>query len=400
MKKLVHLTFIFIVLTGHKILHTYRAVVISPVTDLLLRPMSELKFLYKNGYSYEYMPIYGDIEACRRAHQLRANDLVEVLDERDDEVQVSIFSCFYNTRNNAEPHQKYWMRKKDLIPLQTLTNNNTPQSCIPKPITLHEPIPNAAILTKPWYDRTSKMLFSAGTRFALDHSDKRHHYIFVFNPAKQTYTITSCPRAYCKIHYAQSLKEKRSQMIDLARSWTQNYHGFIPYAWGGCSIVKRMHYHRVSEYTLETTDGKKYSYYQWSGKNYSPKTGIDCSGLILLAAQSVGIPYFCKNSDTVETTLLPVSAENPLEEGDIIWTKGHVMLVANLKCHTLIEARGYRHGYGKVQEIPLSEHFKGINTYQDLLACYEYNKPVIRLDKDRNVTGDPVTIKLFKIAME
>jgi hypothetical protein len=389
------LTFTLIV---PSIIESYAAVVTSPVADLIFQPMSELKDQYKKGFSYEQIPVSGESIACPRAHQLRANDLVDVVEERDDEVRVFAPSFFYLRRDTIIPQHHYWMRKKDLMALQDIPICTPHQSSIPEAIVVQKPIPYAVTLSKPWYDRTTKTQFSAGTRFASDGSDEKHHHIFVFNPHQKHYVRTSCPLSYCLIP-SSTLKEQRKQMIDLARSWTTNKDGFIPYAWGGTSIGKRVNYPRAHDHKIQRTDGTTPTYYEWPGRKSTPKTGIDCSGLILLAAQSVGIPYFCKNSYTAETTLRPVRSYDDLEIGDVIMFRGHVMLVADLERNTLIEARGYGDGYGKVHEIPLSEEFNGINTYEELIARIASGEPIERLDKERNVR-DPLQIKLLKLAVE
>ncbi len=379
-------------------LQSYLAVVTSPVADLLHQPMSILKEQYKNGYSYAFMPIHYEMpNMCPRGHQLRANDIVNVVGALNDEVKVQISSFFYLRQNSTIPQQSYWMRKKDLIALDDLPAETPHHVCIPKPIKINEAITEAITLAQPWHDAKTDTLFSAGTRFAASDSDKKRHHIYVFDPSKKQYGISPCPRDLCVQPSSTNLKERRAQMISLVRSWSANKHGFIPYAWGGCSISKKINYPQAQTKILECTNGESITYYEWPGKSESPKTGIDCSGLILLAAQSVGIPYFCKNSYTVETTLRPVTQKEPLEIGDIIWIRGHVMLVADLEKNTLIEARGYEHGYGKVHEIPLSEEFKGITRYDDLIAAYENNQPIERFDKYGNIVST-IQIKLFKLA--
>lgn len=378
---------------------SYQAVVISPVADLLFQPMGELKKNYKKGYSYAHLPISGvsgSPHACPRAHQLRANDTVDIIEERDDEVRVRVPHCFYLRHDGNIPQQCYWMRKKDLIPQEELSCCSSEQSCVPQPIVVSKPMPNAITLAEPWYDPNTKTLFCAGTRFAYEKSDNQYYYIFVFDRLQRRYISTPCSIEHCIETSSIDPREQRNNMIALARSWSANAKGFIPYVWGGCSILKRISYPQFSEHSIQLANGDKAQYYQWPGKAHSPKTGLDCSGLILLAAQSVGIPYFCKNSYTVEQTLRPVTPQEPLEVGDIIMCHGHVMLVADLENNTLIEARGYEHGYGKVQEIPLSEQFKDINTYEDLIAAYASKQPVKRLDKAGTIR-DTVQIKLFKL---
>ena len=119
--------------------------------------------------------------------------------------------------------------------------------------------------------------------------------------------------------------------------------------------------------------------------------------MIARAAQMCEIPYFCKNTTTIERCLTPLSKDNKPIPGDIIWIPGHVMVIADLANNTLIEARGYKHGYGKVHEIPLNEEFKGINTYHDLINAYHNNKAIIRLDRNGNEQETIINLKLLQL---
>jgi cell wall-associated NlpC family hydrolase len=406
MKIIIYTAALAAALTANATNVPYFAVVTSPVADLLFQPMNELKNHYKKGYSYDQIAISCKTEghslyACPRAHQLRANDLVKVLEETQDEVKIHVPSFFYLRKDTTIAQQNYWMRKKDIIALKDLPCCTPEQPCIPKPIVINTPIPHSVTLAQPWYNNTTHTLFSAGTRFASSGSDELNYHIFVFDPSLKRYVAALCPIEECVETPGAHLKDRRTQMIALIRSWItdEDEDTFIPYAFGGSSIVKKVHSKRAAhEHKVHLANGEPAICYEWPGvKHQTPKTGIDCSGLILLAAHSTGIPYFCKNSYTALTTLRPVSAEEPLEVGDVIWVRGHVMLVADLENNTLIEARGYEHGYGKLQEIPISEQFKGIKTYQELIARYQNNQSIERIDKDGNVR-DIVHIKLLKLA--
>jgi len=129
----------------------------------------------------------------------------------------------------------------------------------------------------------------------------------------------------------------------------------------------------------------------------SPKTGLDCSGMIARAAQICGIPYFYKNTTIIERFLTPLAKGNKPIPGDIIWIPGHVMVVADFINNTLIEVRGYKHGYSKIHEIPLNEEFKGINTYHDLTNAYHNNKAIIRLDSSGNERETITSLKLLQL---
>lgn len=56
------------------------------------------------------------------------------------------------------------------------------------------------------------------------------------------------------------------------------------------------------------------------------------------------------------------------------------MVIANISRNTVIEARGYAHGYGKLQEISLDTMFHNVSTFRELLDHYRHKKPIIRKD--------------------
>jgi hypothetical protein len=110
------------------------------------------------------------------------------------------------------------------------------------------------------------------------------------------------------------------------------------------------------------------------------------------------LPYYFKNTTTISTQVPPLPPHALPEPGDLIVIPGHVMVIADLKNHTLLEARGYPHGYGKVQELPLEKVFKDIATYEQLLAAYRNKKTVYRIDREGNVRDTIQTMKILRVA--
>ncbi len=258
----------------------------------------------------------------------------------------------------------------------------------------HAPSSHSVTIAQPWFEPITQTHFSAGTCFACDRNRRE---IWVFNPTTKEYSKTACPTHLCMPLPSQDFSTQRKQMLALLRSWiTQE--DFVPYAFGGCSVrTKIQKSATVIAKEMTLNQGDPVRYYEWPGtQNECPKTGLDCSNLILLSAQMCGIPYICKNSLAAVTFLRPVTAENSLEIGDIIWIDKHLMVVADLGRHTLIEARGYDSGYGKVQEIPLHEMFKDIKTYDQLVDCYLKKTEIERLNKDGGVQAT-VQVKLLKL---
>jgi predicted DNA-binding protein YlxM (UPF0122 family) len=95
--------------------------------------------------------------------------------------------------------------------------------------------------------------------------------------------------------------------------------------------------------------------YEYEKDIYSPKSGFDCSGLILPAAQICGIPYFCKN-----TAIIP---------------------------HTI----------GSRVTTTRNQVFDNIKTYQDLLDAYCKKGIVKRKDKQEKIRDIFSNLQLFSM---
>jgi cell wall-associated NlpC family hydrolase len=214
--------------------------------------------------------------------------------------------------------------------------------------------------------------------------------------------------------------QKQLQYIQLIREWIAQKNGFIPYVWGGNSFT---HYYTDHDYTDHETHNKtqnrqnknkqktiisqnssyhqdaqqdskqRRNYKSYSEKYDAIKTGFDCSGLILSATNLCNIPYFFKNTTTAAYYLKPLTHDNLVQDGDLIYFSGHIQIISDTKKGLIIEAAGYKSGYGKIHEIEVSRLFKHKTTIQDLVTAYYANEPLERINKDRSIEH----IRSFKI---
>lgn len=363
-------------------LYAYKAVITVPVADLVGSPVSTHNF-------YQELPLCGathqPLLACQRLHQALFNQVVDVTQEREDQVCIAVPNVFYVTPPHETTHNTFWTLKCTLTPVTTLEERGINLAHIPAPLNAaSKKVPQKHIITliEPVHDTVTGLTFSAGTRFVQNPtSDKQIISVYRYNPATHTMETMRIPTKKCLMGNPHlSPQEQVKQYVALARHWVHASSNAIPYVWGGCSYIDRS----ISNNFTEVIKNKEYptSHYVRPDCMNSPKSGLDCSGLICLATQCCGIPYFLKNSTTVAHCLKPVTASENIIEGDIIWIPKHVMLVSDLKKNRLIEARHYGQGYGIVHEVPLSAVFKGIHTYHDLHQACVQKKPLIRLDSD------------------
>ena len=137
-------------------------------------------------------------------------------------------------------------------------------------------------------------------------------------------------------------------------------------------------------------------YYTMAGKKLTCHTGLDCSGLVLRACQTIGIPYFYKNSSTLAHELPEIKVHERILPGDLIWLAGHVIIIADPQSGLCIEARDYGHGYGKVQQIHINQLFYETANIDQLKHAYHKGKSLTRIDKKGAKHGN-YHIKILKL---
>jgi len=379
----------------HIFTYTYtqhKAVIVVPVADLVGQPIKTLYPEQSITQSYKSLPLCGGGtlaeagEVCPRIHQLLCNEIVDVITEKDEEVQIYTPHIFYITPNQKKI-SLFWTAKRNLIPLHTLIQHHSDVNKLPKPInyknhSLTACNQNTITLIDPFTDPITKQIFSAGTRFVCAQPIQKNKKIAVYalNPHTKHMYIMHIPSHLC-MHDACTHQEKIKNYVRTLQHWSAPQYNVIPYVWGGCSLTTRKPMHRFVQYERSMPNNTTRIYYAVPQDTQYPQTGFDCAGIILRAAQLSGLPYFCKNSMTAYKTLPHLQQDGTIEAGDIIYIPGHVMVVSDLEKGLIVEARGYDHGYGKVHEIPLVQEFRDMHNFTDLQLAYQAKKPLVRLNK-------------------
>ncbi len=389
---------------------TQKAVINVPIADLIGQQIITMRPDQSAQTAYSSIALCGgktnSTYSCPRLHQALYNDIVEVVKKVDDEVYIRIPQTYYLTPSSSTPQSLYWTLKTNITPLENLAQHNILLNHLPEPIdftnntqqSLYDN--NIITLIEPHYDPSLQMHFSVGTRFTRTPTEtKKKNSVEVFAINYQTnkeYRI-KIPRHKCMIIDEQKSEHERIiDYVHLLKKWAHTKHGCIPYTWGGTSFAHTTQGNFKE--VMHTTHNGDYSAYEYENDTHCPKSGFDCSGVIARATQICGIPYFCKNTTTIAQCLQPLATGQMVSPGDLILIKGHVMAVSDTNKNLLIEARSYAHGYGKLHEIPLSQMFEGIETYQDLADAY-FKKSIIKIkDKQGNVRGTFANLQLFSMA--
>lgn len=385
-----------------------KGVINIPITDLIGHQITTLIPNAPAKESYGAIAFCGtntnSALACPRLHQLLYNDIVNIIKIVDDEALIHIPQAYYLIPSTSQPQTHYWTLKNNITLLDDLTKNLINTCHIPDPINFsdkHNPDmnnPNIVTLTEPHYDSTLQSTFSAGTRFVKTNSPHKKKAstisVYAINYAQMKEHIIKIPYNKCILDNNTKTPQKRiTDYVGLLQKWVHQKQGCIPYTWGGTSFARTVH-GNFKEITKTGHNGD-YTFFEYEKNTFSPKSGFDCSGLILRAAQICGIPYFCKNTTTIAQCLTLLTTEEQLQPGDLILIKGHVMVVADITKNTLIEARSYGHGYGKLHEIPIKHVFEGVETYQDLCDIYYEKKIIKRKDKEGKVRDSFSNLQLF-----
>lgn len=376
---------------------------IVPVMDLVGDSFSKPGKTQSVALLYSNLPLCGkNASDCLRIHQLLFNERVTILEDNGEEVLIRVPSVYFESEKNDEKVDTYWALKKNFITLNSLRSKGLTSNYFPDPIDYKQPHQHCnkktVVLIEPFHDASTNYHFSAGTRFVLDISktNRAHYGVYVFNAKKNRLMTILIPRPECLLESKKMGNDKRIELyVSLLKRWA-NTNGIIPYVWGGCSFVTTCKNNTFM--VQESNNQEKKLFYYRPELIGAPKTGFDCTGLMMRAAQIAGLPYFFKNSTTIKKNLQELTDNDSINPGDVLWFPGHVMVVSDLTANKLIEARAYNAGFGKVQEVLLSSVFKGVNSYAQLKDLFLGHKKLQRL----NSKGEPVQIidefKILKLS--
>lgn len=396
----------------------YYAMVIAPVVEAVGSSAAQMGYKGDPIMLYQRLPLaavdYRD-GSCARLHQLLLHEIVKVEHEEPYEAKVTLCNTYYQLKNEREKRSTFWILKKNIIPLTELSNSpyytdtsksRDLSSRLPAPISHQKQsqfkkyASRCVTLLAPFHDPVTGQSFSAGTRFALSstHTPRsaQDYEVYVYDPEKKDFVLTTIPVSLVVLQRRRTHQEAVQLFVRIVRAWAHLEQGVIPYVWGGCSVV-----HADPQDTLQEQtgggDSRRARYFVRPGYDYVPKTGLDCSGLILRAAQIAGLPYYFKNTTTLESNLKPLAANQALANGDLMFFPGHVVVITDVDNNLCVEARGYASGYGKVQEISVDKLFSETKNFDDLVKAYQDKKPLTLLAQSGERYAQIPFVKLLKL---
>ncbi len=364
------------------------AVIIVPVADLIGQPLVTYNIKPYRDFPLCPRQLHNRYNGCPRLHQSLYNERVKLIKIVGDEGYIDIPQLFYISNNQKQT--KYWIYKDNIRTIAELKKKGVDTAIIPTPIafdaahkSVHNDNQNIVTLVQPWYDAATQRTFSAGTRFVMHktlNTSAPYVEVYVLDPNTLRPCTMHIDKKICLFNTKKSASDQRALFIKIAKAWAHMPDCFIPYVWGGSSFTSCSRAEKIEEQKKDKND----ACFALADYHASPKTGFDCAGLVSRAAQMAGIPYFYKNTSTLSQELKPITRYKDLQNGDLLWIPGHVMIISDIANARLIEARGYHHGYGKVQEIALSKVFKDIKSFAELFNALHAKKSITRLDKEGN----------------
>lgn len=396
---------LFIIIIGSDLCAYQQALIVQPVVDLIGFSFCKEYNLRNSTVHYQDIPICAKSgrNGCARLHQLLYNEQVTIVEAFEDEVRIEISHLFFQTAKDDTQHIGYWTHKRNVMPLSVLQKKDIDLNTIPKPISfIGRTKTNQDIVTllNPFHDPITNRTYSAGTRFVRAHNtwmNHNHIAVYALLPRTLNQVVIGLPKKDTLTHIPTTPHEQLQLFVSVLREWSHLNNGFIPYAWGGCSFTGVCP-DTTFNIKTRTVPGGTSEYYQWPHYASAPCAGFDCAGIIARASQIAGMPYYFKNTTTLARNIQPLKKGEVIEPGDLIWFSGHVIVIADTVHHTAIEARGYDHGFGKIQEISLKKLFDGIETTEQLTDAFFANKPLKRLNAQCVVAQTIPSFKILKMA--
>lgn len=373
-----------------------------PVADLVAKPYNARNENEIINH-YNKIPTSPDSgkQSCLRVHQGIFNEQVSIVEYKDYQVHIELINCFAQQMPGKNIYPiGVWTRADWVISENELKQGGISSSIFPDPLCYRfQAKSNHSCITLlvPWYDSETDTTYSAGTRFvALESLSLTDQYaIILYNHTTHCAVASVIPKIFALPVPFETFTEQKKAFVELLYMWC-SLQGEVPFVWGGTSFVTLCYEDDRALLNQENLQGSLLSYWNRPKRDDRPCAGLDGSGLILRAAQIVGLPFYCLNSATIANCLQQRKQGEALQEGDIIWSPSYVSVIGSIERNEMIEAQGYSRGYGKVHVIQLKNRFADINTWDDFLYCCDYSIPLRSLQSNGTMVSSVAHVKIFK----
>jgi hypothetical protein len=319
----------------------YPAVIIKPVVDACVHKVEPGCASVRENYRRLSWCWATASQECPRDWQLLFNQVVDVIDEQDEQVLCVIPNALVSSRVTPQElkNLRCWALKDGVKPLDKLTDEE--RAAIPPRINAQHFVSSGSdvlTLIMPWENPADHQVYSSGTQFVRTFNDDHDYYgIYWYNPESGVVQELKIYHDNCYIHGLRSMSERQRDMLAIIDRWAHEL--VIPYVWGGGSIgCAPLGVPCLAQNSTIAPDAQGW---YWKFGLQGPAYGVDCASFVFVAAHIVELPYFYRNTTTLSSHLRPLRVGDSLEDGDLIWFAGHVMLLSDSKNGIITESRGY-----------------------------------------------------------
>ncbi|MBN1549299.1 hypothetical protein JW872_01415 [Candidatus Babeliales bacterium] len=373
------------------------AVITVPVADMTFREPSELAVAASTSAEELVAALPLSIEHqtyhCPRGYQGLYNEQVEIVTRKDGQVLCRIPTLYYDQDPGGGLEQCYWVLEKNLTPLSQLAG------IVIDAIPSSDAAKKTVTLTLPYTDTEVGQTYSLGTKFIRQEAEDTDitYCLVVPNFKTNSVRMIHVPKGHCLPQLARTLPESQQLFMLLIKNLLTSCppDKVIPFSWGGNSLC---HWYAnkpaqcVDVSYLDQTAGI------WTRDEIEqPHSGYDASSFILRMAQIAGLPYPFKTTLIASQHLTALQPDELLKNGDLLWVPGGLFVI-NTEENTLIGARGYALGYGKVVEQPLDKVLYKVHSIEELVALHRQNASLQLLKANGEIYRKVDSFRLLKLA--
>ncbi len=315
-----------------------------------------------------------------RIHQLLLHEIVTVLEQRGDELLIQCSDHFCQNNAGEKVFNTYAVLAEEFLFLDQVKDFQL----LPNPYEWYNgssfKTDTIFTLKAPYTDPSSGVTFSLGTRFVKQTKRLDEVTVFVLQ-GKKMGTIT-IPTTYGIINTPRTPAEKEACIIEQFMNACTGEKR-IPTAFGGSSTTALFEKHEYKKTTLSLPDGttiEGYTRTQESGI----QSGFTMPELNFTFDRMCGAASFIKNTTTWQRLGTPLAPDQALKNLDYICAKsGYLGRVISVEDNLVADIRSYSQHHGIARLVKLSENFKGIETYKDLVKAFHTGQPLQLFNDDQ-----------------
>jgi hypothetical protein len=293
----------------------------------------------------------GDSQYILRSTQALKYDLVQSIEENDYKNDQFIrirhpYYYYFNLQENILDN-RFWIDKDFLSDINIALQNI-----------------NGTIIN-PIYDENDKILFLPGTMAKGEFVDNKVLLNDLFYIEKEDFIFDY------QINKENEM-ELRDRFLNILNNWISfdDNKTIIPYVWGGTTLLKY-----TTHDCLKILMKNKIEGFSWK-ESVIPCIGVDCSGLVCLAARIAGFDFYLRNSFAQMKYLKKLDLKkDEIKKGDILWIPGHVIIL-DPENDCCIESASYSSGYCGVVKNKLRDRFENIEFFDDFVDLKISNEPL------------------------